>query len=75
MDISSLKVGQRARVVHLHASQPAEQRLMALGLMPGVIVRLARVAPLGDPIAIEFRGQCVSMRKREAGVVEVEPLG
>ena len=48
---------------------------MALGLMPGVVVKLARVAPLGDPIAIEFRDQCVSLRRREAGGVEVEPLG
>lgn len=39
---------------------------MALGLLPGMPVKLVRMAPLGDPVAIEFGGQVVSLRLTEA---------
>lgn len=58
----------------MNASRPIDQRLLALGLMPGMRVKLVRVAPLGDPIAIEFQNQCVSLRKAEAEAVLVELL-
>ncbi|MDR2844858.1 MAG: FeoA domain-containing protein [Puniceicoccales bacterium] len=72
--LPSLAIGQYGRVVQLHAQRPVDQRLLALGLMPGMVVRLVQVAPLGDPIAIEFQNQCVSLRKAEAEAVEVELL-
>ena len=43
-----------------------------MGLIPGVQVRKVRVAPLGDPIAIEFDGRCVSLRRTEANGVRLE---
>ena len=39
---------------------------MALGLLPGMVLKLIRKAPLGDPLAIEFCGQVVSLRLAEA---------
>lgn len=39
---------------------------MALGLLPGMVLKLVRRAPLGDPLAIEFGGQVVSLRLAEA---------
>ncbi len=72
--LSSLTVGQQGQVVQLNATRPIDQRLLALGLMPGMRVKLVRIAPLGDPIAIEFQNQCVSLRKAEAEAVQVEVL-
>lgn len=70
--LSHLPVGRSARVISLNASRPVDQRLLALGLLPGMTVKVTRVAPLGDPIAIEFQNQCVSLRKAEAIEVMVE---
>ena len=39
---------------------------MALGLLPGMVLKLIRKAPLGDPLAIEFGGQVASLRLAEA---------
>ena len=39
---------------------------MALGLLPGMVLKLVRKAPLGHPLAIEFAGQVVSLRLTEA---------
>lgn len=72
--LSQLPTGCRALVTALNAAGAVDQRLMALGLLPGMEVRLVRVAPLGDPIAIEFQNQCVSLRRAEAVEVMVSPI-
>ncbi|MDR1496894.1 MAG: ferrous iron transport protein A [Puniceicoccales bacterium] len=74
LSLSLLGVGRAGRVVRLRADNPVDQRLLALGLLPGMVVRLLRVAPLGDPIEIEFQNQCVSLRKGDADSVEVHVL-
>jgi ferrous iron transport protein A len=44
---------------------------MEMGCLPGEKVRLERVAPLGDPIAISVAGYMLSMRKDEAATVNI----
>ncbi|MGE9297156.1 MAG: FeoA family protein [Puniceicoccales bacterium] len=43
-------------------------------MLPGQEVVLQHVAPLGDPIAITFAGQKISLRRSEAAFVEVETV-
>lgn len=64
--LSQLLPGQFGKLVSLNPDQPVDQRLMALGLLPGMALKLVRRAPLGDPLAIEFGGQVVSLRLAEA---------
>ncbi len=49
----------------------AKRRIMDLGLIPGVKVKVIGVAPLGDPIDIEVKGYNLSIRKSEASMVKV----
>jgi hypothetical protein len=42
--------------------------------MPGAVLEFSASAPLGDPIAVFFQNQCVSLRRAEAFSVEVELL-
>jgi ferrous iron transport protein A len=44
-------------------------RLMEMGLVPGTALKVAGVAPLGDPIEIELRGYRLSLRRSEASRV------
>jgi len=46
-------------------------RLCSLGFLPGRKVRLARVAPLGDPIAVDLCGQRIGLRRMEARAVRI----
>lgn len=64
--LSQLLPGQSGKLVSLNPERPVDQRLMALGLLPGMMLKLVRRAPLGDPVAIEFSGQVVSLRLTEA---------
>jgi ferrous iron transport protein A len=41
-------------------------RLSGMGLLPETELRVSKKAPLGDPIAIDFAGQTLSLRLREA---------
>ena len=50
---------------------PLAQRLMALGLLEGTIIRVTRRALGGDPIEIEVMGSALSLRRDEARRVSV----
>jgi len=39
---------------------------MSLGIGADVIVKISKVAPLGDPIAVEVDGAQIVLRKSEA---------
>lgn len=77
MLFSDLKVGDNAIIPILDPNQlgaQQNQRLLVLGLTPGTRFHVTRVAPLGDPIEIQFRGFNLSLRREEAAGIEVEKL-
>lgn len=52
----------------------SRKRLLDMGFTRGVIFKIIRVAPLGDPIEIEIRSTKVSLRKMEFDLLEVEDV-
>lgn len=74
VSLSELKKGQCGRVIAIDADDPVNQRLMIMGLLPDMEVTLVKIAPLGDPIAVQFEGRVVSLRRAEASRVRLEIL-
>jgi len=74
ISLDALKPGGRGRVQSGEDGHPAVPRLLALGLLPGTEITMVRVAPLGDPVEVEFRGMRLSLRKADAAAVRVEPF-
>ena len=71
-DLSQFKVGEKGKVIGLSkANRVYRQKLLAMGLTPGTHFIVNRVAPLGDPIELSIRGYGLSLRKREAAILEV----
>lgn len=71
--LNLLKPGTRAKVLGFINHDPAyRQKLLAMGLTPGVEFQVIRLAPLGDPLQINVRGFNLSIRKSEANVILVE---
>lgn len=64
--LTDMKPGNTGRVLEVSGHNGASQRMMAMGLTPGTLVRVDRVAPLGDPIEITVRGYKLLIRKAEA---------
>lgn len=75
LTLKDLRPGERARVLTCRGSGPAFQRLCEMGFIDGAPIRLVRVAPLGDPIEVELSDYHLSLRKAEAGMIEVEREG
>ena len=64
--LDQLKVGQIAIVEKISNSDPIlRRRLMDMGITKGVFVKVIKIAPLGDPVAVELRGYELSIRKSE----------
>ena len=74
MTLANLPVGAEARVVALTAQNAVTKRLMEMGVVPGVSVRVVKTAPFGDPIQIHVRGYSLAMRRSEAETIEVSKV-
>ena len=70
--LKDVNIGATAKVVKLHGEGAIKRRIMDMGITKGVVVRVKRVAPLGDPVEITVRGYELSLRKEDAKMVEVE---
>jgi len=42
-----------------------------MGFVPGEVIKVERVAPLGDPVAFRIKGYRLSLRREEAAMIEV----
>ena len=70
--LDELPPGVRAVVLAVDVDGVLRKRLVEMGVTPGVLIAVERVAPLGDPIAVEVRGYRLSMRKAEAARIRVK---
>jgi Fe2+ transport system protein FeoA len=72
--LDTLDVGQAGRVLSVDGPPEIRRRLVEMGLTPGVSVRVARFAPLGDPMDVELRGYHLTLRKNEAKQVTLSKV-
>lgn len=70
--LDCLKPRDRGIVTGFNEEGPVMQRLMQLGVLEGSEVEIIRYAPGGDPIEIRVMGYCLSLRKKEAQMIQVE---
>lgn len=71
MTLKDLKPGQEGTVSGIGEKGPVRKRIMDMGVTPGAMVKVIKVAPLGDPIEINIRGYELSLRKDEASQIEL----
>lgn len=73
--IKKLEVGEQAEIVGYSSGSAAyRSSFLSMGLTNGTVVKLVKVAPLGDPIELEVRGFKLSLRKTEAEVLQIRQL-
>lgn len=65
--LRDLAAGDSACVTGFAAGDPGyRRRLLSMGVTPGAVLNVTRVAPLGDPVEVRVRGFALSLRKGEA---------
>ena len=71
--LAEVPLGKPATIASVDGSRAFRRRLLEMGLVPGVEVRVITIAPLGDPLRIEVRGGQWSIRRNEAAQIVVAP--
>jgi len=70
--LDEMPQGVQGVVMSVDVEASLRKRLLEMGITPGVMIAVERVAPLGDPIAVQVRGYRLSMRKLEAANIRVK---
>jgi ferrous iron transport protein A len=70
--LKETNVGETVVVTKLNGAGAVAKRIMDMGVTKGVEIYVRKVAPLGDPIEICLRGYELSIRKKDAELIEVE---
>jgi len=69
--LDQLAPGLAGRVVQVGGKGAVRQRILDMGILPGVRVQVERVAPAGDPIWIKVSGFQLSLRRAEAESIQL----
>lgn len=70
-----LKTGEKGIISDISkADALVRRRLLDLGIMEGSLVCIKCIMPFGGPYMLEYCGQCVGIRRKEAYHIEVERL-
>ena len=73
--IKDLSIGDSAQISGYELEDKIyREKLLSMGLTKGTILKLIKIAPLGDPVEIEIRGFNLSLRKKEADILKIKRL-
>lgn len=71
MNLANLTIGKEAKITRINGRTAVTHRLMEMGVIPGVAVKVIKAAPFGDPLEVRVRGYSLAMRRSEAETIEV----
>ena len=71
MTLDQVAIGEEVKITKVGGEGELRCRLLDMGLIPKTMVRVQKVAPMGDPIEIWLRGYELTIRKEDAGKIEV----
>lgn len=66
MTLADLARGDMAKLDEIDTTDPGVVRLMVLGMVEDIIVRMENIAIGGDPLEVGFFGSSISLRKEQA---------
>ena len=71
--LSQLKIGDKGIIAEFK-NDDLFIKLMEMGCVPGEIIKVEQIAPLGDPISISVAGYSLSLRLNEASAIMINPI-
>jgi len=66
MTLADLQPGDIAKLDKIDTNDPGVIRLMILGMVEDITVRMENIAIGGDPLEVGFFGSSISLRKEQA---------
>ena len=72
MTLDKLPIGKQAVIRTVGGEGALRCRLLDMGLIPGTLLSVNKIAPMGDPIELHLRGYLLTIRMEDAKSIEVE---
>ena len=70
--LRDVPIGSSVKVKKIYGEGAVKRHIMDMGITKGVTITIRKTAPLGDPIEITLRGYELTLRKADAGMIEIE---
>lgn len=74
MTLDKLIPGMSGKVTIVHGEGLLRRRLLEMELTPKTVVKVRKIAPMGDPIELYLRSYVLTIRKDDAAMIEVEVI-
>lgn len=74
MKLSLLKTGEIGRIIDVKGEGAFRKRILEMGFIAGKEVKVILNAPLNDPVYYHIMGYNVSLRRKDADLVDVEKI-
>ncbi|MBR6352932.1 MAG: ferrous iron transport protein B [Oscillospiraceae bacterium] len=74
MKLNELRPGQSARVRAVGGEGALRQHFLDMGVLPGAVLTLVQLAPMGDPMELRIHNYELTMRLADAGRIDIEPI-
>ena len=69
--VSTLRPGEKGVIKRVDGHGAIRQRLLDMGILPNVTIKVERIAPAGGPIWVRLSNLQISLRRSEANAVLV----
>lgn len=72
LELSKVKIGQKAIIKKINANENIKRRLLDIGLTPGTEIECSLSSPSGNPKAYFIRGTLIAIRNEDTNNIIVE---
>jgi ferrous iron transport protein A len=73
--LAQIMAGTKAKITNAeNAGSILFRRLIDFGVMEGAEIMMIKKLPFGGPLAIEYNGQLIGLRRKDASRIEVEAI-
>ncbi|MBR2108630.1 MAG: ferrous iron transport protein B [Ruminococcus sp.] len=74
MNLNELTIGQTAVIKTVGGEGQLRQHFLDMGVIPGIEIKLVKLAPMGDPMEFTIHGYELTLRLADAEKIIVEPV-
>ena len=74
LTLADIKPEQSCLLVKINETSQFKQHIMEMGLTRDTLLKVIRLAPLGDPIELRVRGYKLTLRKQDASQIYVQEM-
>lgn len=74
MKLNELEIGRSASIISVGGKGALRQHFLDMGVIPGAIVTMVKLAPLGDPMEVRIHGYELTLRLADAEKIEILPV-